>query len=288
MVIPKTRPLKIQDCLSILYEVCKNHSDTPMLDSQVLVAHILKKPRVNVMAHPELSLTSKQRDKFKQALIRLNQGVPLPYVLGNWEFFGLDFIVSHETLIPRPETELLVEHAEKWLRAHSSRRLVADVGSGSGIIGISLAVRNSYVHVFCSDLSWPALKIAQLNSIKHHVSDRVDFIQCDLLSAAQGSFDLICANLPYLPTDRMQSLEVSHKEPWLALDGGRDGSDHLRKLLKSSTSKLAPRGLMLLEIDASQGRVTSEIAKIYYPGANINLYKDLSGRDRLLSIDLPE
>lgn len=265
-------------------------SDTPALDASVLIAHIIHQPRTWVVAHPELSLTPDQQKQLEDALRRLEAGEAFPYVLGHWEFFGLDFDVTPDVLIPRPETELLVEKAIAWLQKSPVRRTVADVGTGSGAIAVSIAVNIPDAQVLATDISHPALKIAHRNAIKFDVVDRVDFLQCDLLPphidplSTERHFDLICANLPYIPTETLHNLPVFGREPTLALDGGPDGLDPIRRLLEIGPAWLAPNGMMLLEIEATRGIQALNLACDMFSEATIHLHQDLMGQDRLLEI----
>jgi release factor glutamine methyltransferase len=267
-------------------------SDTPALDASVLLAHILKRPRTWVMAHPELTLTNQQQIQLDDSLARLERGEPFPYVLGQWEFLGLDFDVTPDVLIPRPETELLVEKAIAWLQESPVRRTVADVGTGSGIIAISVAMHVPDAKVLATDISHQALKVAQKNAIRLDVRDRIDFVQCDLLPhhidplPTERHFDLICANLPYIPTGTLRNLPIYGHEPILALDGGSNGLKTIRRLLDIAPGWLAPNGMILLEIEASQGLQALNIACDMFSEAAIHLHQDLAGRDRLLEIML--
>jgi release factor glutamine methyltransferase len=267
-------------------------SDTPALDASVLIAHVVNKPRTWVIAHPELTLTPLQQEQLDNALVRLESGEAFPYVLGHWEFFGLDFDVTGDVLIPRPETELLVEKAITWLQRSPRRRTVADVGTGSGAIAISIAVNIPDVRVLATDISHRALKIARQNAIKFNVARQIDFLQCDLLPShidplsTESHFDLICANLPYIPTETLHSLSIYGREPTLALDGGPDGLDAIRRLLNIGPEWLAPNGMMLLEIEATRGIQALNLACDLYSEATIHLHQDLLGQDRLLEIIL--
>ncbi|RME87431.1 MAG: peptide chain release factor N(5)-glutamine methyltransferase, partial [Anaerolineae bacterium] len=229
------------------------HSETPALDAQVLLAHVTGKPRAWVLAHPDVPLTPEQERALKAALSRIERGEPLPYVLGHWEFYGLDFLVTPDVLIPRPETELLVEHAIEWLTAHPERRLAADVGTGSGCIAIALAVHVPDLSVIATDISAAALEVARRNARRLDVGERIRFICCDLLPEPSEPLDLLCANLPYIPSATLRDLDVYRREPTLALDGGPDGLDLIRRLLTIAPRYLSPGGLILLEIEASQG-----------------------------------
>jgi release factor glutamine methyltransferase len=276
--------------LSDLIENLRAFSDTPELDASVLLANMIGKPRTWVMAHPELILTPAQQARLTDSLARLEQGESFPYVLGHWEFFGLDLHITPDVLIPRPETELLVEKAIAWLQESPVRRTVADVGTGSGAIAVSLAVHVPDVHILATDISLPALEIARNNAIKFEVQSRIDFVQCNLLPAhipslsTERHFDLICANLPYIPTSTLRQLPIFGREPTLALDGGEDGLDPIRRLLDIGPEWLAPNGMMLLEVEAMRGIQALNLACDLFSEATIHLHQDLTGRDRLLEI----
>jgi release factor glutamine methyltransferase len=261
-------------------------SDTPALDAQVLLAHVLEVSRSWLLAHPEAELSGEAENRLQAALARLESGEPLPYVLGHWEFYGLDLSLSPDVLIPRPETELLVEQAIDWLKAHPQRRRAADVGSGSGCIAVALAVHVPDLRLVAGDISLAALKIAQRNAVHHHVAERIDFLASDLLPPVATHFDLICANLPYIPTKVLKSLAVYRSEPSLALAGGLQGLDLIQRLLFSAPSRLAQGGLILLEIEASQGEAACRLATQAFPQAKVHLLQDLAGRDRLVRVEL--
>jgi release factor glutamine methyltransferase len=269
-------------------------SDTPELDSSVLIAHILEKPRTWVLAHPELTLTAEQHTKLRAALARLKRGESFPYVLGHWEFFGIDLAITPDVLIPRPETELLVEKAIIWLQASSERRTIADVGTGSGAIAITLAMHIPDAYIIATDISLPALEVAKRNAKKFNVLSKIDFIQCDILPphpdplSTDLHFDLICANLPYIPTKTLHGLPIYGREPTLALDGGEDGLDLFHRFLNVAPQWLAPHGQILLEIEASQGVKALSIACDLFDTAEIHLHQDLTGNDRLLEIQMKD
>ncbi len=279
----------------------KDQTETPVLDAQVLLAHISGQSRSRVLAHPEIELTPDQDEALDQALLLMNTGTPLPYILGRWEFFGLEMIVSQDVLIPRPETEMLVEKALDWLRHNPSCRRVIDVGTGSGCIAVALAVRMPDLEVIATDISAKAIKIARQNANKFNVADRIVFVCCNLFPSKKGGVwsgfykkagrstsgaDLIVANLPYIPTPTLKKLSVYGREPDLALDGGMDGLDVIRKLIEQAPAFLEPGGLILLEIEASQGLSALSLAYDKYTNAVIHLHQDLSGRDRVLEISL--
>ena len=276
---------EISDRLTLL-------SATPALDASVLLGHILNQPRTWVLAHPELTLSLEQRNHLNDSLLRLERGEPFPYVLGQWEFFGMKFEVTPDVLIPRPETELLVERAIAWLQESPGRRAVADVGTGSGVIAVSIAIYVADAMIMATDISSEALEIAEMNAQKYDVAQRIELIQADLLPFTPAFFtteqhlDLICANLPYIPSETLRGLTVFGREPTLALDGGKDGLELIRRLLQMGPKWLAPNGMMLLEIEATRAIQALDLACELFSEATIQLHKDLAGRDRLLEIQL--
>ena len=276
-------------------------SDTPDLDAQVLLADALKKPRSWLLAHPEGFLKTESQDALERFLHRIEQGEPLPYVIGSWEFFGMTLEVTPDVLIPRPETELLVERAITWLKENQSRgkpiRMI-DIGTGSGCIAITLAANVATIQVHAVDISSTALAVARKNAHRLLGPDRIEFVQADLFpipnhpeSMHKGNlpaqYDLVTANLPYIPTDTLHSLPVHKHEPLLALDGGLDGLRVISRFLEQAPGHLADGGLVLLQIEASQGSAVLAMAKTYFPRAFVDLHQDLSGRDRLLEIMNP-
>lgn len=283
--------MKIKSLLEDSIRKINPFSDTPQLDAQVLLAHIINQPRTWVMAHLEHDVTEEEQDQIDHALKKLEAGEPLPYVLGKWDFFGLDFDITKNVLIPRPETELLVEKAIAWLKASPERRTVADIGTGSGAIAISIARHIPDSHILATDISPAALEVARRNAIKLNVTDQINFIVCDLLpnhkspiSNHQLPLDLICANLPYIPTATLQQLPIYGREPTLALDGGADGLDLYRRLFKLAPDWLAPHGMMLLEIESALGVQALSLTFDTFSNATIHMHQDLAGNDRLLEV----
>lgn len=266
-------------------------SDSARLDSQVLLAFILDKPRAWVLAHPESKLSSEQASRLESALVRLERGEPLPYVLGHWEFFGLDFNITPDVLIPRPETELLVERCVEWLETHPTRRWIAEIGTGSGCIPVSIAKRISDLKIVSTDISLPALKVAQSNLRKHRVADQVFLVQSDMLQGINPSphrrFDLICSNPPYIPESILKTLPVSRWEPRLALSGGESGMHQINRILEEALSRLAPAGCLLIEIESSMGNAIRARTQQVFPQVSATVFQDLAGKDRLVQVELP-
>lgn len=270
--------------LARLKERFKSTSETPGLDAQVLLTHILKVERSWVLSHPEAELDDAQEQALAKAAERLASGEPLPYVLEAWEFYGLEFKLTPQVLIPRPETELLVELALDYLQENPQRRCAADIGTGSGCIAVTLATRICDLQVLATDISLEALRVASENCIRHQVADRVKLVQADLMPDLEMRFDLICANLPYIPSATLKNLPVYRREPILALDGGECGLDLISRLLMQLPHRLAPGGVVLLEIEASQGSVVSALARQAVAGADIHVMTDLAGHDRIVHI----
>lgn len=267
-------------------------SETEELDAQILLAHVMGTSRTRLLAHLDAPLTQGQLDSATQAFAQLQAGTPLPYILGHWEFFALEFEITSDVLIPRPETELLVEKAIRWLTNHPEARSVADIGTGSGAIAVSIAKHIPDVQILATDISTKALAVAKRNAEKHGVAGRIEFAECDLLPNSEfriqnSKFNLICANLPYIPTATLQDLPIFGREPTLALDGGPDGLDLYRRLFEHAPQWLAPNGMMLLEIEATQGTKALSLAYDSFESVNLQLRQDLAGKDRLLIVRLP-
>jgi release factor glutamine methyltransferase len=256
------------------------------MDASVLLAGCLNKARTWVIAHPEAAISPAELAILENAIERLEAGEPLPYILGHWEFFGLDFLLNPATLIPRPETELLVEQALEWLRKHPHCRQVADVGTGSGCIAISLALHIPDIRIIATDVSGLALQAAVANAQQHAVAGQISFIQANLLDSTRVHFDLICANLPYIPTEILRSLPVYNREPALALDGGVDGLDLMRDLLRTAPTRLSEGGRLLMEIEANQASAVRLLTGEVFPKQKARVLRDLAGKERLLVVDI--
>lgn len=283
----QTNKLTYAEAISHAQARLEGLTDTPALDAKVLLADITGKNKAYLLAHLEEALNEAQVGVFTAALKELENGIPLPYVLGEWEFYGLPFKLTQNVLIPRPETELLVETALDWLKAHPGKRRIAEVGIGSGCISIALAVNYPKVEITAIDISPFALRVAEVNACLHEVEDRITFLENNILANLNTPFDLILANLPYIPTAVLKDLPVYAREPALALDGGEDGLDLIRQLLAQAPALLKPGGLVLLEIEAGQGNQSQALARAAFPHARVAIKRDLAGHNRLLSIQIP-
>jgi len=250
-----------------------------------LISHSLNKPKSWVLTHGEYQLTPSDNNALNTAFERYLKGVPLPYLLEEWAFFGRRYKVTPDVLIPRPETEILVESAIAFGK-HKKNLSIIDVGTGSGIIAISLAAAFPGANLIAVDLSIAALKIAKENAQIHH-RNQIIFIQTNLITPIKGHFDLICANLPYIPSGTLEKLPVGKWEPQMALDGGTSGLVLIEQLLIQAENKLARGGCILLEIESSLGKESMELAKNIIPNSKRQLLQDLSGKDRVIQITLP-
>ena len=274
---------------SLLLQIRKEidpYSASPYLDALVLLSHISAQPKSRVLANPSPDLTPEQQTELSLALNQVKGGIPLPYILGAWEFYQLSFYLTADVLIPRPETEVLIDKAVKWLQDHPGRRTCLDLGTGSGCIAVTLAVKIPDLKVLATDRSYPAILVARKNAQNHKTGERINFLAADLLAGFQTTVDLLVANLPYIPTEKLKTLRVYDTEPRLALDGGADGLASIRGVLEKAPGIMNSGGLILLEIDESKGDEAQKLSQSIFPRAEIKLENDLSGMDRYLSIQI--
>ncbi len=274
------------------------------LDLELLIAHILKKPREFVLAHPEYEMSPLKIENLKLKIAQRMRGEPLAYILGYKEFFGLPFLVSPATLIPRPETELLVEMALDEVRSHqSSIKNIIDIGTGSGniIISIAKAIENfkfqiSNFKFYGIDLSKDALTIARRNAKKNNVDKKIKFIHGNLLTPIvenreleiENSKMIILANLPYLSREIYNATDKTVKkyEPKSALYSPQEGLRHYGELLKQIANLNPTNCIALLEISPEQKVKILSLIKKHFPASEIECKKDLASKWRLVIIRL--
>lgn len=259
--------------------------DSPVLDAEVLLCTVLGCERAGLWANPARLLTPLQAREFFDLVEQRRRRVPVAYLTGRKEFMGLEFSVKPAVLIPRPETELLVETALELLKEHPSP-VVVDVGTGSGAIAVSIAFYHPGAHVIATDVSTEALSVAAENARRHGLEARITFLAGDLAEALPGDLaervDLMAANLPYIPTGEMAGLPPEvRKEPAIALDGGTDGLDLYRRLVPAAAFYLARGGSLLIEIGPGQGQKALDLFAA--PGWEATLRLDLAGRERIVS-----
>ena len=255
--------------------------DDPRNQANLLLMHLLDRDRVFLLAHPEDDLSAKQFEQYRALVTRRAGGYPLQYLTGRQEFFQLDFEVTPDVLIPRPETELIVEVGIEILKDKPAP-CFADLGTGSGAIALSLLQELPRARAIAVDVSAGALAVAKRNAERHRLSDRLQLVESDLFSALDppGAFDLIVSNPPYVPADHLSGLqrEVRHEPPG-ALDGGPDGLAVIRRLLKEAPDFLPAKGYLVFEIGFDQHEA---VKRLIDHGAweLIELRKDLQGIPR--------
>ncbi len=262
----------------------KDVTDTPSLDAQLLMMRTLGVPRAWVLAHAESNLRANQVEEFKEYVERCAGGEALPYVLGRWEFFGRYFRLTPDVLIPRPETEHLVQVALQAMARREDIRRVLEVGTGSGCVVITLEIEMEDRSYFASDISRAALQVARENARDYGSDRKIGWVQADLLRGLRGPFDLICANLPYIASEKLPDLKVGAREPNLALDGGPDGLDPLRSFASQLRRSLRPGGEVVLELDPEQMEAAESILGDSIRWASVKSHVDLSGRARVLHV----
>jgi release factor glutamine methyltransferase len=261
------------------------------LDAAVLLASVLGVDRAALYAHPERALTPEEQETFDALIARRLQGEPVAYLTGHKEFMGLDFLADRRALIPRPETELLVEMALAEARGRGAAALadlrVADVGTGSGAIALSLAAHEPRLPlIYATDISAEALALAAENARRLGVAARVRLLQGDLLEALPELVDLLLGNLPYIADEESTVLapDVRDYEPHLALFGADDGLGHIRRLLASAPPRLKAGAVLLLEFGYDQRARLAEVIPSALPGAQVRFISDYAGWDRLVEI----
>ncbi|NQT73308.1 MAG: peptide chain release factor N(5)-glutamine methyltransferase [Chloroflexi bacterium] len=258
------------------------------LEAEVLLCHVLGIDRIQLRIGLKNSISNKQNHHFIELVKRRLHREPIAYITGHKEFFGLDFQVTRETLIPRPETELIVEKVISLKERHSFEiNIIVDVGTGCGAIAVALAVTMPDVKVTAIDISHGALEVAALNAKRHDVFKKIRFVEGDLLEPLAESVDIIVANLPYVREQDMGILgdDVRRFEPELALSGGVDGMDFIERLMNQSCSKLNTMGIIILEISPEQRTSVVNIANQCFPKANVEILTDLIGHDRVVCIE---
>ncbi|GAB4440603.1 MAG: peptide chain release factor N(5)-glutamine methyltransferase [Chloroflexi bacterium OHK40] len=266
-------------------------SPTPRLDAELLLAHALSWPRARLLAERSHAPAPTEVATFLAMVARRAAQEPVAYIVGHKEFFGLDLFVDRRVLVPRPETELLVELALAEAQRLDARRsapdarpsplTIADIGTGSGAIAVALARHAPRAQLYATDLSTAALAVAARNVAAHHLAGRVQLLHGDLLAPLPGPVDMIVSNPPYTVLAEVAPGVRAH-EPWLALEGGPDGAAIYRRLVTQLPAYLRPGGAVLLEIGAWQGDLVAGLLRDTLPAATISLHQDLAGHDRVV------
>ena len=265
----------------------KTGSPDAKLEAEVLIRHVLGIERATFFRDLEEPVTDSDRQHLDDLVVRRLRREPLNYITGFREFYGLSFEVSDSVLIPRQETELLVETVISLARSRPKHEIkICDVGTGSGAIAISLAVNLPFAEITAIDISQSALDIADANRRTHGVYNRVALRRGNLLEPVDFKPEIIVSNPPYIPMGDLSLLQPEIQyEPRVALDGGTDGLELIRGLLSQSLDKVSSTGAILFEIDSSQENSARILAREYFPNSHISVLDDLSGSSRAILIE---
>jgi release factor glutamine methyltransferase len=269
--------------------IASRHIPDARIEAELLLMHALGVQKADLYARLGEPLTPAVGDEFMALVERRLRREPAAYILGRHEFYGIDLYVDPRVLIPRPETELLVEAALAFAERRFGKERpcsVADVGTGSCAIGIALALHLPQAFIYATDVSPGATEVARLNCRRHSVEGRVALLLGDLLEPLSQPVDLIVANLPYVKDADIPQLmpEIRDFEPVGALSGGADGLDEVRRLLARAQDHLLPQGAVILEIGLGQAEEAVSLAKRHFPSSNVDLLKDFAGIERVLRI----
>jgi release factor glutamine methyltransferase len=260
-------------------------------EAELLLGHVLGISKTQLYTEPERVLTSAETRHLRSLAQRRLNREPAAYILGHCEFYGIDLYIDCHTFVPRPETELLVEEAVELTHRISQpgkRITIADVGTGCGAIAVSLALALPKAKIYGTDISAPALQVAEMNCRRHAVSSQVELLQGNLLEPLSQPIDMIVANLPYVKDCEFKDLspEIIDFEPTTALAGGEDGLDKIQQILEQMPGKLNYGGCFVLEIGRGQGEMVISLIKSYFPQASIELISDLGGIERVVKAKL--
>ena len=258
------------------------------LESEVMVMNVMRMPRQDLFSHQEDGVNVQQERELAQIVERRLKREPLAYILAYKEFYGVNLLVNSDVLIPRPETETMVEHAlfMALMGMETTELVIADVGTGTGAIAINLAIHLPAARIYAIDAADAVLDVASHNIRTHNVADRIKLAKGDLLEPVPEPVDLIVANLPYIPTSRIPTLQPEIQwEPIAALDGGGDGLDLIRRLMSQAPDKLKENGIILLELDPEQVPAVEELSRQLFPEATTSIEQDLAHLDRVFVIN---
>ncbi|MEK7814939.1 MAG: peptide chain release factor N(5)-glutamine methyltransferase [Chloroflexota bacterium] len=267
-----------------------SHIPDARLEAEVMLTNVMRMPRQELFANQEAEVGGQQEQGLAQMLERRLKREPLAYILGYKEFYGVNLLVTPSVMIPRPETESLVEHAlfMSLMGMETTELVIADVGTGCGAIAVNLALHLPAARIYATDISDPALDVASYNVRAHNVADRITLGQGDLMEPVPRhvGVDLIVANLPYIPSSRIPNLQPEVQwEPRQALDGGPDGLEPIRRLLSQATTRLKEHGVILLELDPEQVPAVEGMARQLFLEATTSVEQDLARLDRIFVIN---
>jgi release factor glutamine methyltransferase len=262
---------------------------TARLDAEVLLAHIIRKDRVWLITHRDDVLDEKDRRDFGEALRRRTKREPLQYLIGNQEFWGLEFKVTPDVLIPRPETELIIEAALAHVQDRNRPVRIVDLCTGSGCIAVSLAKELTSAHVIATDASENALAVARENARYHSVADRIRYLEGDLFGPLEeldirGQIDIMVSNPPYVRAGDLPTLqpEVKDYEPLMALVAGPEGTEMAKRIIQLTPEYLKKNGALIMEMGLGQAEALTRMAETTGAYARPEILKDLAGIDRVI------
>ena len=259
-----------------------NQIESPKSKARLLLQHVLDLKREQIIIYDNKEVTVVQEKTYMQDLEKLIKGIPVQHITNSQEFMKMNFFVSSDVLIPRPDTEILVEEVIK-LGKEKKNPTILDLCTGSGAIAVSIAKYLPNAKVYASDISSKALEVAKTNARNNEVQDKIEFINSDLFEKIEGKFDIIVSNPPYIRTEVIKTLdEEVQKEPMLALDGGKDGLDFYRKIVEEAYSHLKFDSYLCFEIGYDQKEEVTEIVKKAKVYADTYCKKDLYGNDRVI------
>jgi len=264
----------------------KHNIESAALTAEVLLRHALQITKVQLYQDPNSDISIEQGNLYQQYLERHIIGEPVAYITNHKEFYGLDFYVDPNVLIPRPETEILVDQAIE-LTKNKPVTIIADVGTGSGAIAITLAKYTREVKIYAVDVSPLALETAKDNSRRHGVESRITFLQGDMLEPLPEPVDLIVANLPYVKTADLNEPSIRY-EPKQALDGGVDGLEQMRRFCVRLTDRLRPCGAVVMEIGQGQDMDVVRMLRQIFPLGEIETFSDYAGIRRVVMFILSQ
>jgi len=272
---------------------------SPRMNAELLLMFTLTCDRAHLYGHPERELTKEEQRRYSETLAQRSTGIPAQYITGHQEFWGMDLIVTPAVLIPRPETEHVVETVVARVKDKGTLGVrtaavspaetlrIVDVGTGSGCIALALAKELPQAEIHATDISAPALEIARANAARHQLDDRIHFHQSDLLSDVEGApFDFVVSNPPYVgesEEDQVQ-LEVRKFEPRAAVFAGPTGTEVIERLIPQAYQKLKPGGWLVMEIS---GTISSRVGELLGDGKNVEITADLQGIARVAAAERP-
>ncbi len=258
-------------------------SSTPRLDAEVLFSYVLGVGRATLLAHSDEPVSGDDLTLFELLIGRREKGEPVAYLTGHKEFYGLDLYIDASVLVPRPETESLIEACLQLIANNESSQF-ADIGTGSGAILVAVGVNRPGLRLYGVEISADALRVARINCNRHGLGERVTLYQGHLLEPLLGKMNIIAANLPYVPPDEA-SPDVATWEPNVAVfGGGKDGTALIREFLAAAPDYLLPGGGVVMEVAHSQGQSVARLAHETFPLADVEVRKDLAGYDRIVVI----